>query len=329
MKRRQAIGLMAGSAVSAAATARAQQTPRMWTVGVATGSAEGDSEAEERLEAFRQGMRDLGWSEGRNVRYVYRWMRNDAALGRTMAAELVALAPDVVLTSGTVATVALHTATDTVPVVFVNVTDPVAGGFVASLGHPGGNMTGFTPFEYEISGKWLVLLRQVAPAVSRVALMGDIGNHNFKGFWLPFEEAARRAGIEPLRMPATSAAEIESGIAAFGGTPGGGLIVTASTFSLVHRELIESLAARYRLPAIYWTRFFPQTGGLLSYGPDSNAMTREAARYVSRILEGEKPANLPVQVATKYETVLNLGVARKLGLAVPPQFAALADEVID
>lgn len=301
----------------------------MARVGIAFGSVETDPEAQERAAAFRDGLRAKGWLEGRNLAIEYRWMGNSADRARTLAAELVALAPDVILSSGTVATVALHEATKTVPVVFVNVTDPVAGGFVASLARPGGNITGFTPFDYPISGKWLELLRTMAPAVSRVALMGDPANHNYRGFWPPFQEAARRLGVETLEAPARSAGEIEQGLSVLAARPGGGIVVTAAIFSLVHRELIQGLAARLQLPAIYWSRFFPQTGGLMSYGPNSNELHRQSAAYVDRILRGEHPADLPVQEATRYETVVNAKTAHGLGLSIPAQLAAGVDEVIE
>lgn len=329
MKRRQLIELVAGSSLTWAATAEAQQSSRLRVVGVAFGSVESDPEAQERAAAFRQGLRDLGWIDGQNVRFEYRWMGNNPERARGLSAELIALAPDVILSSGTVATAALHGLTRQIPIVFVNVTDPVAGGFVASLSHPGGNVTGFTPFEYPIAGKWLEQLREIAPRVSRVALLGDPNNHNYQGFWRPFEEAARRLSVQPLQTPARDAAEIERGILALAAEPNGGLVVTAAIFSLLHRELIIGLAARHKLPAIYWTRFFPQTGGLASYGPNSNQLHRQSAAYVDRILKGEKPETLPVQEATTFELVLNQKTARALDLAVSPLTVARADEVID
>ena len=338
MKRRRilhALGLQALAPTLAAgplllpSPGRAQPANRVRTVGLTFASTGSDPDVQARANALKDGLRALGWVEGRNLRFEFRSMGNDPRHAAAQAAELVALAPDVILSSGTVATVALHGTTKTVPVVFVNVTDPVAGGFVASLARPGGNMTGFTPFEYPIAGKWLDRLRDLAPSLRRVALMGDPNNHNYKGFWGPFAEAAARHGIEPQPLAAPGAAEIEKGLNALATTPGSGLVVTAAAFSLLHRELLIGLAARLRLPAIYWSRIFPATGGLMSYGPDSAALHRQSASYIDRILRGEKPADLPVQEATRFETVINAGTARALGLTVPPGLALEADETID
>jgi len=241
----------------------------------------------------------------------------------------LATSPDVILTSGTIPTAALHEATTTVPIVFVNVTDPVAGGFVASLSRPGGNLTGFTPFEYPIAGKWLELLREITPTVSRVALLGDPLNHNFRGFWAAFEASASKQGVRAVQAPVDDAGEVERNIRAMAIEPNGGLIVTAAQFSLIHRELIIGLAAQLKLPAIYWSRFFPQSGGLASYGPDGNELHRQSAVYLDRILRGEKPEDLPVQQAIKFETVLNLKVAKALNLTVLAPMLARADEVIE
>jgi putative ABC transport system substrate-binding protein len=320
---------MAGSAALWPVRAVSPPPSTVRVVGVAFGSVESDPEAQARAEAFRRGLRELGWTEGQNIRFEYRWMGNNPERARALAAELVALAPDVILSSGTVATVALHQAKTTIPVVFVNVTDPVAGGFVASLARPGGNMTGFTPFEYEIAGKWLELLRQTAPGLSRVALMGDPNNHNYQGFWRPFEQAARGFGVKALQFPARDAAEIQKEIAALASVPDSGLVVTAAIFSLVHRELIVDMAAKLKVPTIYWSRFFPQTGGLVSYGPNTDELHRRSADYIDRILKGARPSALPVQVATTYETVLNLKTAKALGLSISPQFFASVDDAIE
>jgi putative ABC transport system substrate-binding protein len=333
MKRRDLLSLIAGSAMAPTAVpataAHAQSTGRLRVVGICSGSVENDPDGQARNESFRQGLRALGWIEGQNVRYEYRWMANSAERARALAADIVALSPDVILSSGTVPTIALHEATTSTPIVFVNVTDPVAGGLVASLARPGGNITGLTPFEYPISGKWLELLHEAAPQVSRVALMGDPNNHNFRGFGPPFEEAARRLAIQPSQIAALDAADIERGIGTLAASPGGGVIVTAAVFSLVHRELIFRLTTKLGVPAIYWSRFFPETGGLISYGASSDQLHREAAVYVDRVLRGDKPANLPIQTATKYETVVNLRTARALGLTVPAHLLAGADDVID
>ncbi|MCA0300816.1 MAG: ABC transporter substrate-binding protein [Proteobacteria bacterium] len=329
MKRRTLLHRMGGLPLLFPAIARAQPASRVRTVGVTFANLGSDPEAQERANALRDGLRDLGWVEGRNLRFEYRSMGGDPKGAAAQAAELVALAPDVILSSGTVATQALHGATRTVPVVFVNVTDPVAGGFVASLARPGGNMTGFTPFEYPIAGKWLDRLRDLAPGLRRVALMGDPNNHNYKGFWGPFVQAATRHGIAPLQLPAPNAGEIERGLAGLASEPGAGLVVSAAAFSLLHRELLIGLCARLRVPAIYWSRNFPLNGGLMSYGPNSAALHRQSATYIDRILRGEKPSDLPVQEATRFETVINARTAKALDLAVPAGLALEADELID
>lgn len=274
-------------------------------------------------------MKQAGWVEGPDLRYDYFYAGNSLERAREIAQQLLSISPDVILSSGTVPTVALHAMTTTVPIVFVNVTDPVAGGFVASLSRPGGNVTGFTPFEYPIAGKWLELLREIAPAVSRVALLGDPLNHNFRGFWAAFEASANKQAVRTIQAPVGDAAEIERNMRAIAAEPNGGVIITAAQFSLIHRELIIGLAAQLKLPAVYWSRFFPKNGGLASYGPDGNELHRQSARYLYRILRGEKPENLPVQEAVKFETVLNLKTTQMLGLTVPPQILARADEVIE
>ena len=329
MKRRTLLHRIGGLPLLAPGFAAAQPANRVRTVGVTFANVGTDPEAQERANALREGLRALGWVEGRNLRFEYRSMGGDPKGAAAQAAELVALAPDVILSSGTVATVALHAATKTVPVVFVNVTDPVAGGFVASLARPGGNMTGFTPFEYPIAGKWLDRLHDMAPGLKRVALMGDPNNHNFKGFWGPFTQAAARHGIAPLQLAAPNAAEIERGLAELAAGPGAGLVVSAAAFSLLHRDLLIGACARLRVPAIYWSRNFPQNGGLMSYGPNSAALHRQSASYVDRILRGEKPADLPVQEATRFETVINARTAKALDLAIPAGLALEADEVIE
>ena len=329
MKRRELLGGLAGAAALRPGAGSAQQAQSLPTVAIAFASVEGDPESLQRARSFQAGMRDLGWIDGQTVRFAGRWMGNDPARARTVADDLVALKPDVILTMGTVAATALRAATKSIPVVFVNVTDPVAGGYVASLARPGGNMTGFTPFEYPIAGKWLALLKQAAPGLSRVALMGDPNNHNYRGFWGPFETTAQGLGIQPLKLPVGSAAEIEKGLEDLAAAPGGGVVVSAATFSLAHRELIFALTARLRLPAIYWTRFFAATGGLMSYGPDTDELYAKSAAYVSRILKGAHPADLPVQTATRFETVINLRTARALGLQIAPSLASSADETIE
>jgi putative ABC transport system substrate-binding protein len=287
-----------------------------------------DPDAQERIDAVKDGMKLIGWVEGRDLRYEYFFAGNNSQRAREIAQQLLAISPDVILCSGTIPTAALHDATTTIPIVFVNVTDPVAGGFVASLSRPGGNVTGFTPFQYPIAGKWLELLREIAPTVSRVALLGDPMNHNFRGFWSAFEAAAGTQGVRAIKAPVDDAGTVERNIRAMAAEPNGGLIISAAQFSLIHRELIIGLAGRLKLPAVYWSRFFPRSGGLASYGPDGNELHRQSAGYLDRILRGEKPGSLPVQQAIKFETLLNLKTANLLNLTIPPQTLALADEVI-
>ena len=328
MKRRDVLQALTGFAFAAPGLARAQQGARQRLVALAFGGVS-DPDSKARIEAVQDGMKRLGWVEGHDLRYEYFFAGNSAQQARDITQQVLATSPDVILTSGTITTAALHDATRTVPIVFANVTDPVAGGFVNSLARPGGNVTGFTPFQYPIAGKWLELLREIAPDVSRVALLGDPLNHNFRGFWAAFEASAGKIGVRGVQAPVGDAAEVERSIRAIAVEPGGGLIVTAAQFSVVHRELIIDLAAQLKLPAIYWSRFFPQTGGLASYGPDGNELHRQSATYLDRILRGEKPENLPVQEAIKFETVLNLKTANILNLTMPQQMLARADEVIE
>jgi putative ABC transport system substrate-binding protein len=326
--RRDVLKAFTGFAVAAPNLLRAQQGSRQRRVALAFGGTS-DPDAKARIEAVRDGMRRLGWVEGPDLRYDYFFAGGNAPRAREISQQLLATSPDVILSSGTVPTAALHEATTTVPIVFVNVTDPVAGGFVVSLSRPGGNVTGFTPFQYPIAGKWLELLREMAPAVSRVALLGDPMNHNFRGFWAAFEASAGVEGVRAMQAPAGDAGEVERNVRAMAAEPNGGLIITAAQFSLIHRELIIGLAEVLKLPAVYWSRFFPQSGGLASYGPDGNELHRQSAGYLDRILRGEKPENLPVQQATKFETVLNLKTANRLNLAMSAQILARADEVIE
>jgi putative tryptophan/tyrosine transport system substrate-binding protein len=328
-RRRDVLKAVAGFAVAAPNVARAQQGSRQRLVAVAFGGSNADPDSKARVEAIQDGMKRLGWVEGRDLRYEYYYAGNNQERALQIARELLAASPDVVLTSGTVPTTALHATTTTVPIVFVNVTDPVAGGFVASLSRPGGNVTGFTPFEYPIASKWLEQLRDIAPDVSRVALLGDPLNHNFRGFWAAFEASASKQAVRAIQAPAGDAAEVEQNMRAMATEPNGGLIISAAQFSLIHRELIIGLANQLKLPAIYWSRFFPQSGGLASYGPNGNELHRQSATYLDRILRGEKPENLPVQEAIKFETILNLKAARAIDLTISPQMLARADEVIE
>jgi putative ABC transport system substrate-binding protein len=280
-----------------------------------------------RLEAFRRGLQQAGWTEGRNVRIDIRWAGGETGNYRPHAAELVALGPDVIVANGSTL-VALREATRTVPIVFVLVPDPVGAGYIASLARPGGNATGFTSAEYGISGKWLELLKQIAPRVMRVGVVRD-ANISGGAQYGAIQGAAPSFGVEVTPIDGRDPGTIERGVSGFVRGPNDGLIVTLAPTALVHRQTMIELAARYRLPAVYGIRTFVADGGLVSYGPEQIEPFRQAAGYVDRILRGEKPADLPVQMPTKYETVLNLKTARALGLTVPPTLLAIADEVIE
>jgi putative ABC transport system substrate-binding protein len=273
-------------------------------------------------------MQQLGWNDGRNMRIYTRWAAADADRFRTYAKELVALAPDVILSSGTPSAAALQQATRTVPIVFVNVVDPVGAGFVDSLAQPGGNATGFTLYEYGISAKWLELLKEISPGVKRAAVLRDLLSAGIGQFGA-IQNAAPSFGMEVSPINLRDPGEIERTVAAFARTPNGGLIVTGSTSTGFHRKLIIELAARHRLPAVYPFHYYPTSGGLISYGPDTVDPYRRAAAYIDRVLKGEKPADLPVQAPTKYELVINLRTAKALGLEVPPTLLARAEEVIE
>jgi putative tryptophan/tyrosine transport system substrate-binding protein len=329
MHRRDFIKVVVGSAATWPLAARAQQVEPMRRVGVLMSLSEDDPEGRERMEAFLQSLQQLGWSDGRNVKIDYRWGAKDAERHRRYAAELVALAPDVILTADSQSVAALHQATRAVPIVFGNVIDPVGAGYVESLARPGGNITGFTVFEYGISPKWLELLKQIAPHVTRAAVLRDPTIASGIGQLGAIQGAAPSFGLELRPIDVRDAAEIERAVAAFARTSNGGLIVTGSSVATSHRDLIIKLAAMHRLPAVYAARFFVTSGGLLSYGPDRVDAYRRAAGYVDRILKGEKPADLPVQVPTKYELVINLKTAKALGITVPPGLLAQANELIE
>ena len=328
--RREFITLL-GGAVAAwpIAAAHAQQPDRMRRIGVFAGSGADDLEAQPRLAAFLQGLQQLGWTDGRNVRIDTRWAAGNAATTRKYAAELVALAPDVILAGGAAAVGPLLQATRTVPIVFTIVPDPVGAGFVDSLARPGGNATGFMQFEYSLSGKWLELLKEIAPGVTRAAVLRDAAITAGIGQFAVIQSVAPSVGVDVSPINVRDAAEIERAITAFARSSNGGLIVTASALSSMHRDLIITLAARHKLPAIYFARYCVTGGGLISYGADFIDQYRRAAAYVDRILKGEKPADLPVQAPTKYELVINLKTAKALGLTVPPSLLARADEVIE
>jgi putative tryptophan/tyrosine transport system substrate-binding protein len=329
MKRRDFIVLVGGSTATWPFVAWAQQAQPVRRIGVLMSVSEDDPVSRERMAAFLQSLQQLGWSDGRNVKIDYRWGANDADRIRRYAAELVALAPDVILTGGTQSVAALQQATRTVPIVFGSVIDPVGAGFVETLARPGGNITGFTMFEYGISPKWLELLKQIAPHVTRAAVLRDPTVASGTGQLGAIQGAAPSFGIELRPIDVRDAGDIERSVAAFARTSNGGLIVTSSALAFSHHDLIVELAARYRLPAVYPARFFVSSGGLISYGPDRVEQYHGAAGYVDRILKGEKPGDLPVQAATKFELVINMKTAKALGLTVPPSLLVRADEVIE
>src|SRR5262249_51982482 len=328
--RRKFLATLLGSAAAAwPLTARAQQTERMRRIGALMSLTADDPEVPARIAAFAQGLADLGWTIGRNLQIDYRWGAGDADHSRRYAAELLALVPDVILAVASPAVAALQQATRTVPIVFVNIVDPVGAGFVDSLAQPGGNLTGFISFEYVISAKWLELLKDISPELKRVAVLRDAAIATGIGQLAVIQAAASWFGVEVRPVSVRDADEIERAVTAFARSSNGGLIVTVSTLAAVHRKLIIALAARHRLPAVYPVRYHATSGGLISYGPDTIGPFRRAAAYVDRILKGEKPAALPVQAPTKYELVINLKTAKALGLEIPDKLLALADEVIE
>jgi putative tryptophan/tyrosine transport system substrate-binding protein len=328
MKRREFITLL-GSAAAWPLAARAQQPERMRRIGVLMSTAADDPEGQARIAAFHQGLQQLGWTIGQNVRIDSRWPSGDSERFRRYAAELAAPSPDVILATGSAAAGPLLQATRTVPIVFVIVPDPVGAGFVNSLARPGGNATGFIQFEYSLSGKWLELLKQIAPGVTRAAILRDPAISGGVGQFAAIQSVAPSLGVEVSPVNVRDTNEIEQAIADFARSPNGGLIVTGSALTVVHRHLIIALAVKHQLPAVYFQRTLVADGGLISYGADLLDQYRRAASYVDRILKGEKPADLPVQMPTKYELVINLKTAKALGLQVPPTLLARADEVIE
>jgi ABC-type uncharacterized transport system substrate-binding protein len=329
VRRREFITLLGGAAAAWPLAGRAQQAERMRRIGVLTTLEADDPVSRARAAAFVQGLQELGWTDGRNVRIDYRWAAGDAERFRKYAAELVALAPDVILAAASPSLVALQQVSRTVPIVFVQVIDPVGGGFVDSLAQPGGNATGFTLYEYGISGKWLELLKEIAPGLTRAAVIRDPTLTSGTGQFAAIQAVAPSVGVEVSPVNVRDPGEIERALTAFARSPNGGLIVTASPPAVVHRDLIVTLATRHRLPAVYWQRFYVAGGGLIAYGPDPVDQYRRAAGYVDRILKGEKPAHLPVQAPTKYELVVNLKTAKALGIEMPASVLARADEVIE
>jgi putative ABC transport system substrate-binding protein len=323
VRRREFITLVGGAAAWPLA-ARAQQAERMRRIGVLINRAPDNKEGQARLAAFQQALQQLGWSDGRNARIDVRWGADDADRERKYAAELIALAPDIILAGGTVSAAAAQQASRSVPIVFASVSDPVGAGFVDSLARPGGNVTGFMSFEYSLSGKWLELLKEVAPGVKRAAVLRDAANPGGIGVFGAIQAVALSLGVEVSAINVRDAAEIERSVAAFARSANGGLVVTPNATSTVHHDLIIMLAAQHKLPAVYGNRFAVTGGGLVSFAPDYVDQYRRAAGYVDRILKGDKPADLPVQAPTKYELVINLKAARALGLDVPATLLATA-----
>jgi len=328
--RRQLISALGGASLIWPLTARAQQDDRVRRIGVLMSLAENDPEGQARFTALSKGLRDVGLIDGRNVRIDYRWAAADSERMRELATELVSKTPDVLLAGDTPTLTALQQATRTIPIVFVLVSDPVGQGFVESLAHPGANITGFTNFEFSMVSKWVGTLKEIAPSVKRAAMIFNPQTAPYAQYYLqPFAAAAQSFAVEAITNPVRSEAEIESAMAALWSTPGGGIIVMPDAFMGTHRDVIISLAARYRLPTIYPLRFFTDSGGLLSYGTDTLDLFRRSASYVDLILKGAKPSDLPVQQPIKFELIINLKTAKALGLTVPQTLLALADDVIE
>jgi putative tryptophan/tyrosine transport system substrate-binding protein len=331
MRRREFITFLGRTAVAWPLAARAQQPDRVRRIGVLMAFTQDDSEARAQFAAFRDGLQKLGWMEGRNIRIETRWVRpEDAGLRQQFAKELVALQPELILSHNTPTTAALLQQTRTIPIVFALVSDPVGSGFVASYPRPGGNATGFDVSEPTQAGKWVELLKQIAPGVAKVAMLFNPASAPYAEFWLnPFRAAAAKFAVEAISAPVHDVSELDSVVAAQARDANSGLIAMPNSFLITYRMEITSLAARYHLPAVYPYRFFAEVGGLLSYGVDQTDNFRRAASYVDRILKGEKPSELAVQAPVKFELVINLKAARALGLEVPPQLQQLADEVIE
>jgi len=330
VRRREFITLLGGAALASPVAARAQQPGRMRRVGVLMGVAESDPEGQARIAAFRQGLTDLGWVDGRNLRIEYRWAAGDADRIREYTAELVALAPDVLIGNGTAALAALRDATRSIPIIFVLVNDPVGQGFIPNLARPGGNITGFSFLEYSMVGKSLEMLRQLAPNVHRVAIMFNPATApHYTVFLRSFETVPPPSPLEIKATPVGTEADIEQAVAKLAKEPGGGLLVPPDTFTVVHRDLVISSAAQHRVPAIFTYRQFVREGALISYGPETTDIFQRSASYVDRILKGANPGDLPAQAPTKFELAINVRTARTLGLDVPPTLLALADEVIE
>ena len=330
MRRREFITFLGGGTVAWSLAAYAQQPERVRRIGSLTAFAETDMEVQTWYAAFRKRLDELGWVEGHNIHIDYRWGAGNVERMQVFAKELVRLNPEVILSGTTPATAALQAETHTIPIVFAGVSDPVGSGFVASLARPGGNITGFINLETSLVSKWLELMHETAPHVSRVAFMYNPNTAPFSRYYLAtFRSAAAAFAVEPIEAPIHSAAEIEAAMTMLGREAGAGLIIMSDTSMILHRELIVSLADRYRLPTVYPYSLFLTGGGLMSYGVDNADLLRGAAYYVNRILRGEKPNELPVQLPTKFELVINLKTAKALGLTIPPTLLAIADEVIE
>ena len=329
MRRREFISLLGGAAAWSL-TAHAQQSDQIRRIGVLLNTTADEPIGQAGVTVLQQALQQLGWTEGRNMKIEMRWGANDVERDRRYATELVGLAPDVILAAGTLSVAALQRSTHTVPIVFVRVTDPVGAGFVDSLARPGGNITGFMLYEYSLSAKWLEFLKQIVPQLKRVAVIRDPSNPAATGQFSVIQATAQPLGVEVNPISIHDASQIERAIAVFGQSPNGGLIVAPSAEnSKTRNNLIISLAARHKLPAIYGDRFHVTIGGLISYGPDRVDQFRLAAGYIDKILRGEKPADLPVQVPTKYQLTINLKTAKALGLTIPASLLATADEVIE
>jgi putative tryptophan/tyrosine transport system substrate-binding protein len=330
IQRREVIYALGGIAAAWPLASHAQKSERVRRIGILMATSSDDPEGKSRLVAIAQGLQKFGWTEGSNVHTEVRSSGDDADLSRRYAEELVALAPDVLVASASLKVAALQRATRSVPIVFANIIDPVGAGFVRTLAHPGGNTTGFTSFEYSMCGKWLELLKKLAPQTTRIAVLRDPGYTTGIGQFAAIQSAASSSsGIELSVIDSRDVNEIERELATFGREPNGGVIVAGSPSAAAHRKLIISLLTRYRLPNIYPVRYYPADGGLASYGPDAIELHKRAAEYVDRILKGAKPSELPVQAATKYELVLNLKAAKAIGLEVPTSLLTTADEVIE
>jgi putative ABC transport system substrate-binding protein len=329
MRRREFIKIMGGAGIAWPLDAHAQLSERVRRIGVLMNTAADDREGQDGVAAFHQVLQQLGWSAGRNAQIDIRWGENNGDLDRKYAAELVALAPDVILASGSPSVAALQHVTRTLPIVFVRVSDPVGGGFVESLDRPGGNVTGFMLFEYSFAGKWLELLKQIVPRLTRAAVLRDSANRAGIGEFAAIQSAAPSLGVELRPVDTRDAREIERILAEYSRSPNGGLIVTPSASVSIYRDSIIALAARYKLPAVYGFRYNVIDGGLISYGPNRIDQFRRAAEYVDRILKGTTPAELPVQAPAKYELVINLKTAKALGVTLPATLLTSADDVIE